>query len=254
VVARRKPKLLELKEECKSGEGEIKIIAGDLTNRNFRVSLIKQIIKAEAKIDYLINNAGYGTAIHFADQEREDLLNMFELNMVAVADLSHMALKHMKSQQGGRIINISSGVAFAPTPYFVTYNTTKSAISMFTRSLRQEVDQKNIKVSVVFPSMMSTGFANVAFKCYDRVTHKKCVESWQKMGAAPLKTAKYIVRKLDSRKLILLPTIWSKFLYLVANIPYFARVTDFISRHTAAKWLAKNIRNKKAAAHYYRKE
>ncbi|MDP6587326.1 MAG: SDR family NAD(P)-dependent oxidoreductase, partial [Anaerolineales bacterium] len=72
-TARRKEKLLELQEECEGEKGEIRIIAGDLLDSKFRAKLIKTIITRARHIDYLFNNAGYGTLIHFEHQTLEDI-------------------------------------------------------------------------------------------------------------------------------------------------------------------------------------
>tara|TARA_Y100000310_G_C20627846_1_gene786955 strand:+ start:275 stop:664 length:390 start_codon:yes stop_codon:yes gene_type:complete len=83
VTARRKELLEELKKECSEEKGEIRIISGDLTDSKVRINLISQILKQAGKIDYLINNAGYGKLINLENVEYKDIEGMFQLNAVA---------------------------------------------------------------------------------------------------------------------------------------------------------------------------
>jgi len=218
-TARRKEKLLELQEECSKEKGEIRIIDGDLLDSKFRGTLIKQIITRARHIDYLFNNAGYGTLIHFEHQTLEDIEKMVGLNFIAVTDLARLVLPHMKKAKKGRIINISSVAAFDPPPYFAIYNATKFALYGFTKSLRYELKNTGVSTSVVFPSRMKTPFWNVAFKCYGMNEKEKndCQAKWTKGASSADKVAKRIVRKLDSRRLVILPNLLSKISHHIFN-------------------------------------
>ena len=133
VIARRKDFLEQLKKECSKLDGEIIIISGDLSDFNFREELISKILAKENKIDYLFNNAGFGRAIRFEDQNAEEIQKMFEVNIIAYEHLANLVLPSMKKLNSGRIINIGSVVAFTPLPYFTVYNSTKSAVYGFNR-------------------------------------------------------------------------------------------------------------------------
>lgn len=222
AVARRKEKLQELKEECKQHKGEIRIVDGDLTVKTFREKLISQILKEEKKIDYLINNAGYGTLIHFEKQEFDDIEKMFNLNIITHEHLALLALPHMKEKKKGRIINISSIVAFEPSPYLATYDATKSAVYGFSRALSYELKNTGVSVSVVFPARMRTNFWAVAIQCYGLSKEERqiCIDKIAKTASGSLPVAKYIVRRLDSKRLIFLPGILPKITYyLLRFIP-----------------------------------
>ena len=93
VTARRSNLLKELKEECSKLPGEIIPLSGDLLDKDFRKKLISTILAKEGKIDYLINNAGFGRAIKFEKQKPEDIQQMIELNIGAYAHLTN--LKHL---------------------------------------------------------------------------------------------------------------------------------------------------------------
>ena len=224
VVARRKENLLDLKKECSKENGEIRIIAGDLINKNFRIKLINQIFSQSKKIDYLINNAGFGKLESLENIEYEDLEGMIQLNIVALQHLCQLVLPSMKKRESGRIINISSIAAFEPPPYFATYNGTKYFVHGFTKSLAYELKGTGVSASVVFPPRMNTPFWTIAFKCngLNGEEQKMCVNKWTKKSTGSLSVAKTIVKNLDSDKLLILPGILPKFAY------YFLRHFKFI--------------------------
>ena len=215
VVARRREKLLELQKECKKEKGEIKIIAGDLTKEDFRKRLIKKVLEKEKKIDYLINNAGYGKLTNFENIEFKDIKGMFELNAIAGEHLTQLVLPSMKKHKKGRIVNVASVVALEPPVYFSTYNATKYAVYGFSKTLSYELKRTGVSISVAFPSRMKTGFWDVAFKCkgLNGKAQKTCIEKWTKKTKGSMPVAKYIVRNINSHRLILLPDMRSKLAY-----------------------------------------
>ena len=232
VVARRKEKLLELQKECSSASGKIKIIDGDLTEENFRIKLINQILKESKRIDYLINNAGYGKISSFEETEHKDIEGMFALNAIAGEHLCQLVLPSMRKQKQGRIINISSVVALEPPVYMTPYNATKFAVYGFSKSLRYELEGTGVSVSVVFPSRMKTGFWDVAFKCKGLAgeDQKACVAKYTKSASSSLPVAKYIVRRLDSKKLIFTPDLLSWVSYNILH--HFRFIGSFYMNNT----------------------
>ena len=242
VVARREEKLLDLQKECAKEKGRIKIIAGDLTNAKFRFDLITQILKAERKVDYLVNNAGYGKLGALDKIETKDIFGMIELNVTAMQHLCHLVLPSMKQRKSGKIINISSVAAFEPPPYFATYNSTKYAVHGFTKSLDYELKGTGVKTSVVFPARMNTPFWVVAFKCKGLTgdEQKTCVTKWTKGASDSLSVAKHIVQHLNSNRLIILPNALSKVSY------HFLRHFKFIGSFFMK---TKGIKSAKEALH-----
>jgi uncharacterized protein len=238
VVARRKEKLIELQKECKNDSGKIKIISGDLSNSNFRKTIIDQIIKENKKIDYLINNAGFGRSTKFEKQSAKEMQNMFEVNIIAYMHLTKLALKHMKKEGSGRLIHVGSVVAFTPLPYFTTYNATKSAVYAFNRSLRYELKGTNISSTVVLPARMKTGFAKAAYDCYQEHGREFCAEKFNKIAGSPIRVAKVIVRNLDKRKEVILPTFKSFIWY---STRYTGFIVDFIMKNFLGPKEKKNI-------------
>lgn len=212
VTARRENELLNLKKECSSCKGKIIPISGDLTDEKFRVKFINLILKKEKKIDYLINNAGYGTFTEFQRQELNDVRNMLELNIVAYAHLIQLVLPTMLKRKKGRIINIASAVYYLLIPYFTIYTATKYAVAGLTKSLDVELRGTGVSISAIFPARMRTGFASVAFP------KKEGEKIFNKGGECADKVALYIVKNLDNKKLFQAPTLKAKFIMLISKI------------------------------------
>ncbi|MEK6880352.1 MAG: SDR family NAD(P)-dependent oxidoreductase [Nanoarchaeota archaeon] len=241
ATARRRDQLLELKKEC--GKGDIRIIDGDLTDSKFRIDLINEILKESRKIDYLINNAGYGMLGLLEKIETKDIEGMINLNVIAMQHLSQLVLPSMKRVRKGRIINISSIAALEPPPYFATYNSTKYAVHGFTKSLSYELKGTGVSTSVVFPSRMKTPFWVIAFKCSGLKGEKQkaCVIKWTKGSSSSLFVAKYIIDKLDTRRLVILPNLLSKIAYHFLH--HFRFIGTFFMKTNGLKNAKEALRN-----------
>lgn len=233
VTARRRKELEKLREECnKVGKGKIEVISGDLTKEKFRIKLINQILGKEGKVDYLINNAGYGKLMSLEGIDFKDIKGMFQLNVIAGQHLTQLLLPLMKKAEKGRIINISSVAGLdPPPPFFSTYNSTKYAVHGFTKSMSYELKDTGVSISVVFPPQMDTPFWIIAFKC-GGLTGKKqkvCNEKYTNKAKGSLSIAKYIVKNLDSKKIILLPGFFTKFKYHILR--HFQFIGDFYVKY-----------------------
>jgi len=222
ACARRTKLLNDLKRECMIQPGKIIPMVGDLTKVTVRRKLVKKVLRDHGKIDYLINNAGFGKVGSLDHIEDEDIHGMNDLNVVAVEDMTKMVLPSMKERKSGRIINISSLAAVFPPAYFSVYNGTKAAVSIFSRTLSYELKKSGVYVSVVYPSAMKTEFWEVAFKCkfLTKEQQESCHRKHYFKAKPPMKVARYVVRKLDSRKLILLPGLKAKMGYHIGTKHY----------------------------------
>ncbi len=225
VTARRKNLLEQLKKECSKFSGKIIPVVGDLTVKDFRTRLISKVIKVEGQIDYLVNNAGFGRSIAYERQDSDEIQNMINLNVVAYAHLSKLVLEQMKKQDFGRLIHVGSVVAFTPLPYFTLYNSTKSAVYGFNRSLRYELKNSKITSTVVLPARMKTGFAKTAYDCYEKNGSIVCVDRFNSSAGDPLVVARQIVNKIDKGHEVITPTAKAKLWYAMR---YFGFLVDFI--------------------------
>ena len=108
------------------------------------------------KIDFLVNNAGTGVYANFTDTTEEQLDDMVNIHFKGVFFLTQKALSHMND--GGGIINISSGLTRFSFPGYGAYASMKGAIEVLTRYLAKELGSRGIKANVVAPGAIETDF------------------------------------------------------------------------------------------------
>ena len=162
LVARSKEKLEKLKSElnCK-----VNIEVIDLSVKD---NVYKLYNKYSGKIDFLINNAGFGLYGKFYETSLDEELNMIDLNVIAYHILTKLFLKDFVKRNDGTILNVASSAAFEPGPLMSTYYASKSYVYNLTLGIYEELrrDNKNIKIHVLCPGPVDTGFndrANVKF-------------------------------------------------------------------------------------------
>ena len=103
----------------------------DLTNEASIKTAIDTIIANEGRIDVLVNNAGYGSYGAIEDVTIEEAKQQFEVNIFGLARITQLVLPHMRAQQSGHIINISSMGGRLTTYFGAWYHATKYALEAF---------------------------------------------------------------------------------------------------------------------------
>jgi short-subunit dehydrogenase len=108
----------------------------------------------------LVNDAGFGTAGPFADQDRAREREMIRLNVEAVVDLTHALLPRLG--RGAFLLNVASTAGFQPVPLLATYAATKAFVLSFTEALADELAPRGVRVVALCPGVTRTGFQRVA--------------------------------------------------------------------------------------------
>lgn len=108
------------------------------------------------QFDFLVNNAGIGIHAPFAETTEEQFDRLMNIHLKGVFFLTQKLLPLIKD--GGRIVNISSGLARFALPGYAAYATMKGAIEVLTRYLAKELGQRQIAVNVVAPGAIETDF------------------------------------------------------------------------------------------------
>jgi NAD(P)-dependent dehydrogenase (short-subunit alcohol dehydrogenase family) len=106
--------------------------------------------------DFLVNNAGVGVYASFADTTEDDFDRLMNIHVKGVFFLTQKLLPLIND--GGRIVNISSGLARFTTPGYAAYASMKGAIEVLTRYMAKELGQRQIAVNVVAPGAIETDF------------------------------------------------------------------------------------------------
>lgn len=130
----------------------------DLTERDADATLFAETEKHGFEIDWLINNAGFGSNGDFVTLDRDRELEMIELNIRSLVALTHRYLAAMRERKGGMIVNVSSTAGFQPIPFMATYAATKAFVSSFSEALAEENAPFGIKVLALCPGATKTNF------------------------------------------------------------------------------------------------
>ncbi len=134
------------------------IIAELSTEEGIRAVLAA--IKKSGGIDFLINNAGYGTDGLFKNLAIQEHLDMISVHVNASLRFIYAALPGMLAKKSGAIINVSSLAAYFPAPINGIYGGSKSFLKVFTESLHMEVRRSGVRVQALCPGFTHTDFHN----------------------------------------------------------------------------------------------
>ena len=163
LVARSEDKLIALCNELgRLTSIRAQYLALDLTNAEARSQLFEETQKRELEIEMLINNAGFGSMGDFLKLDAQRELEMIELNVTALVELTQRFLGPMRERKSGTIINVASTAAFQPVPYMATYAATKAFVLSFSESLWDENRAHGIHVMALCPGVTETNFFEAA--------------------------------------------------------------------------------------------
>lgn len=163
LIARRKEKLEQLKKELQSKYSvKIEIISKDLTNSNAPKEIYEEVKKLNVEIQYLINNAGFGGLGKFIERNWQDDLDMINLNIIALANLTGLFLPDFVNRNSGRILNVSSTASLMPGPFQATYYATKAFVTSFSNAIAEELYNTNVTVTTLMPGPTATEFGKVS--------------------------------------------------------------------------------------------
>ena len=128
----------------------------DVTNEDAVNAMVKQITEEVGHINILVNNAGVSQSTKLEDYQPEDFAGIMNLNVNALFNAIQPAVKIMRAQGGGVILNTSSMVSISGQPSGVGYPTSKFAVNGMTLSLARELGPSNIRVNGVAPGVTRT--------------------------------------------------------------------------------------------------
>lgn len=131
-------------------------IKADVSNEGHVKQLITKTVENFGRIDILVNNAGIHQHLKTWELSLPDWNRVLNINLTGVFLCSREAVKHMKNQRIGSIINISSCVGFTGTDHEIHYASTKSGVIGFTKSLALEAAPYNVRVNAVAPGFIAT--------------------------------------------------------------------------------------------------
>ena len=195
LVARRKEKLEELKKIIPTN---VEIFSYDLQQEENIYKLYHQV--KDQKIDFLINNAGFGLFGMFSETSLERELEMINLNIKAYHIMTKLFLKDFMARNTGRILNVASAAGFLAGPRLNTYYATKNYVAKLSIGLSEELrrQKSKVRISILCPGPVATEFNQVA-----KGTFQVAEENARKV-------ARIAVQKALKNKLIIIPDGFTK--------------------------------------------
>jgi len=205
VTARRQQQLAELShlihaenyqmqsgaaKDCQHSAGDCQYLAGDITDGDFRKQLIDQMQVRYGGLDILINNAGVGAMGSFAESSPQTLRQVMEVNFFAPAELIRLSLPMLRLGQDPIVVNVSSVLGHRAVPLKSEYCASKFALHGLSDSLRAELGQENIDLTLISPSTTDSDF-------FDHAIADSTQRTWKsKHAMAPQKVATASVRAI----------------------------------------------------------
>jgi NAD(P)-dependent dehydrogenase (short-subunit alcohol dehydrogenase family) len=179
VVTSRKPEALA-SLQAKYPE-RLSAVALDVTSPSEAREVVAAAVERFGSIDVVVNNAGYATSGSIEDFPEDEFRAQIEANLYGVVNVTRAALPVLRGQRSGHFVQISSiGGRVGGTPGLSAYQTAKFAVEGFSEVLANEVAPFGVKVTIVEPGGIRTGWAAGAAEPSGPVTpgYEETVGAW----------------------------------------------------------------------------
>ena len=190
LAARSGSALEQVRAELASGGATVLPAPTDVGDYESLQALVKEVEASLGPIDVLINNAGIEDVYDFEATTPERMEEIARVNFVGLMWLTRLVLPSMIERRTGHICNISSVAGLTPVPHNAIYSATKHAVVGLSRSLRLEMAEHGVEVSVVCPGFVDGGM----FKEWGRPPPKSSP------AVSPEKVAEGVVRAVLENK------------------------------------------------------
>jgi short-subunit dehydrogenase len=191
----------------------------DVTDRDAVAELPEQVISKHGTVDGIINNAGIiQPFVRVKDLDYAAIKRVMNVNFFGTLYVTRAFLPHLLKRPEAHIVNISSMGGFLPVPGQSIYGASKAAVKLLTESLRAELMETNVRVTVVIPGALGTNIA--ANSGTDLSLESAGSGMWQAIKPlAPEKAAQTIIEGMERNRYRVLVGLDSKlmdFLYRVS--------------------------------------
>ena len=159
MAARDLARAQEIADQLCSEGCRVHCVYNDATKPETFLSMVEETVEKAGRIDVLVNNFGTsnpGRDLDFTHTDPEVFMSTVQLNLRSVYMASQAAARHMASQGGGSIVNISSVGGAVPDISQISYGTSKAAINYLTRLIAVHEAKNKIRCNAVLPGMTAT--------------------------------------------------------------------------------------------------
>lgn len=159
LVARNADKLKLLADEIMTSfDVNVKVIVADLSSMD-EVQRVYDTCKTEnIRVEFLINNAGFGDFGLFIESDWNKLEQMLDLNIKSLTKLCRLFIPDMVQRKSGKIMNVASTAAFQPGPTMAAYYASKSYVLFLSEALYNELEGTGVHITCLCPGATESGF------------------------------------------------------------------------------------------------
>jgi short-subunit dehydrogenase len=159
LVARDQARLAERAKSLATRHNiQVKTLAKDLSDPASAPDIFQELRCQNFPVSVLINNAGFGVYGLFAETDLARELEMLQVNMASLVQLTKLFLKPMLDRREGRILNVASTASFQPGPRLSLYSASKAFVHSFSCALALEVKGTGVTVTSLCPGGTQTEF------------------------------------------------------------------------------------------------
>lgn len=198
LVARRRDRLDAL---ARAIGPQAHVIEADLGEPEAPARVVAETMRRGLWVRTLINNAGFGLTGRFEEIPLDRQLEMVDLNVRALTELSYAAIADMRARGAGALLNVASTAAFQAGPHMAVYYASKAYVLSLTEALHQELKGSGIAVTALCPGPTATEFFDVAGAPDGRLA---------KMATDPVAVVRAGLDGLAKNKAIIVPGLMNK--------------------------------------------
>lgn len=211
LVARSRAKLEALAERLKREHGvDARVLVKDLAQPNASAEINNELAAARVAVDVLVNNAGFSVYGPFTQTRWSDEMEMLQVNIVALTQLTKLLLPRMLERRSGRILNVASTAGLVPGPLMALYYASKAYVISFSEAVANELSGTGVSVTTLCPGPTRTGLVERAGMQQARLFRSGV------MDAQAVAEAGY--RGLMAGKAVVLPGLRNKVLPVVVRL------------------------------------
>ena len=198
LSAREVPLLEKVASECVALGGRAEVIAADVSKEEDCRRLVERTVAAFGRVDTLVNNAGATMWARFEDiKDLAILERIMDVNYMGAVRCTHYALPHLKASKG-RIVGIASLTGVTGVPTRSGYAASKHAMRGFFDSLRIELADAGVTVTMIYPGFVGTGMRENASGPDGKPSAINPVD--ERRAMSPQECARIIVAAIETRR------------------------------------------------------
>jgi uncharacterized protein len=212
LVARREAALCAVGEGLRRAHGvDVTVCVADLRDPEAPDAILARLGGADARVDVLVNNAGFGVSGPALETPIATVMDMLRVNIEAVVALTMRIGPGMVRRGSGRIMNVASTAAFFPGPYMAAYYASKAFVLSYSEGIAEELTRAGVTVTALCPGPTTTEFADVAGTGHTRLYRRGAI-----MRAEDV--ARIGVRGMLAGRRIVIPGLVNKVLVQSARV------------------------------------